>query len=226
MTTGSGLDDWIYWRLLCTVFLKYNQYSPIADLHTFRFTVVYELGFSVSNSRILATDLNTATITSNHYEVFLSFLLQSPWTADPWIRSNSSILFSLLYSHSLGSCFCTLLSSVLIKVKVKVKVTLRLAVYRQSVRLGVKPLEIHDETFFFLLNSCGNSPYVTCSLTRRCYRFPLYRRGTDHIENTSSSYQNCCPTQQRAVTEHSSHYCCEVFTTPLPSTGHIRHNTI
>jgi hypothetical protein len=36
-----------------------------------------------------------------------------------------------------------------IKVKVKVKVTLRLAVYRQSVRLGVKPLETHVQIFFF-----------------------------------------------------------------------------
>jgi hypothetical protein len=35
------------------------------------------------------------------------------------------------------------------KVKVKVKVTLRLAVYRQSVHLGVKPLENHYQTFFF-----------------------------------------------------------------------------
>jgi hypothetical protein len=40
------------------------------------------LGLSVSTSRILATDLNTGTITSNPDEVFLSFLLQSPWTAD------------------------------------------------------------------------------------------------------------------------------------------------
>jgi hypothetical protein len=34
-------------------------------------------------------------------------------------------------------------------VKVKVKVTLRLAVYRQSVHIGVKPLETHDQTFLF-----------------------------------------------------------------------------
>jgi hypothetical protein len=53
------------------------------------------------------------------------------------------------------------------KVKVKVRVALRLAVYRQSVRLGVKPLETHDQTFFLQLNSCGNSPYVASSLTRR-----------------------------------------------------------
>jgi hypothetical protein len=35
-----------------------------------------------------------------------------------------------------------------VKVKVKVKVTLRLAVYRQSVCLGVKPLAIHYQRFF------------------------------------------------------------------------------
>jgi hypothetical protein len=45
-------------------------------------------------------------------------------------------------------------------------VTLRLAAYCQSVRLGARPLENHDQ-IIFQLNSCGNSPYVTSSLTRR-----------------------------------------------------------
>jgi hypothetical protein len=31
----------------------------------------------------------------------------------------------------------------------RVRVTLRLAVYRQSVRLGDKPLETHDQNFYF-----------------------------------------------------------------------------
>jgi hypothetical protein len=35
-----------------------------------------------------------------------------------------------------------------VKVKDKVKVTSRLAVYRQSVRLGVKPLDTRDHIFF------------------------------------------------------------------------------
>jgi hypothetical protein len=34
------------------------------------------------------------------------------------------------------------------KNKVNVNVTLRVVVYRQSVRLGVKPLENHDQKFF------------------------------------------------------------------------------
>jgi hypothetical protein len=35
---------------------------------------------------------------------------------------------------------------------VQVQVTLRLAVYRQSICLGVKPLETHDQNFFFTPN--------------------------------------------------------------------------
>jgi hypothetical protein len=35
------------------------------------------------------------------------------------------------------------------KIWVRVRVTLRLAVYRESVRLGPKPLETHDQRFFF-----------------------------------------------------------------------------
>jgi hypothetical protein len=42
-------------------------------------TVAHALGFSVSTSRLLATDLNTEISTSNHYEVFLLFRLQSLW---------------------------------------------------------------------------------------------------------------------------------------------------
>jgi hypothetical protein len=43
--------------------LKHRQYSAIADLHTLHFTFVHALGFQVFTSRLLATDLNTETIT-------------------------------------------------------------------------------------------------------------------------------------------------------------------
>jgi hypothetical protein len=72
--TGSGSDDWIYWHFGYTLSLNH---SAIADLHNFQFTVAHALGFSVSTSRLLATDLNTETSTSNHYEAFLLFRLQS-----------------------------------------------------------------------------------------------------------------------------------------------------
>jgi hypothetical protein len=48
---------------------------------------------------------------------------------------------------------------------VRVRVTLRLAVYRQSVRLGANPLRA-TTSIFPLLNTCGYSPYVTSSLER------------------------------------------------------------
>jgi hypothetical protein len=81
LITGSTSDDWIYWHFGYNLSLitinttrTYKPYSAIADLHTFQFTVVHSLRFSVFTSRLLATDLNTETITSNHHEVFLSSL--------------------------------------------------------------------------------------------------------------------------------------------------------
>jgi hypothetical protein len=50
--------------------------------------------------------------------------------------------------------------------RVRVRVTLRLAVYRQSVCLGDKPLKTHDQQFFSQLNTRGHSPHVTSSLMR------------------------------------------------------------
>jgi hypothetical protein len=44
-------------------------------------------------------------------------------------------------------------------------VTLRLEVYQQSVPLGAKHLETHNQ-YFFHLSSPGYSPYATSSLTR------------------------------------------------------------
>jgi hypothetical protein len=35
-----------------------------------------------------------------------------------------------------------------VRVRVRIRVTLRLAVYRQSVRLGDNPFETHDQIFF------------------------------------------------------------------------------
>jgi hypothetical protein len=50
----------------------------------------------------------------------------------------------------------------------KIKVPLRLTVYRQSIRLGVKPFETHDErSLFYQQSPSGNSPYVSSSLTRK-----------------------------------------------------------
>jgi hypothetical protein len=67
--------------------LNHIQYSAIADLHNSEFTDAHALGFPVSTSRILAMDLNTETSTSNHYEVFLTFLIQSPWNPETELKT-------------------------------------------------------------------------------------------------------------------------------------------
>jgi hypothetical protein len=97
---GSGSDDCIYCSFF-TITLTYNQYSAINDLHTFQFTVAHALGFSVSTSRILATDLNTGTITLNPYEVFLSFLLPTGHSTGTPLPIHQSIYSSLQTLFSL-----------------------------------------------------------------------------------------------------------------------------
>jgi hypothetical protein len=91
----------------------------------------------ILSSRILVTELKQLTVTksSNHT---LS-LHRSTFNSSSTTTSGHSALPLEL---------CNLTAQAKVKVKVKVKVTLRLAVYRQSVRLGVKPLETHDQIFF------------------------------------------------------------------------------
>jgi hypothetical protein len=84
--------------------------------------------------------------------------------AVPWQRF---LTMEILQLHALKSFLHRLpYETDLVRVRARVRVTLRLAVYSQSRRLGVKPLETHDQ-YFYQLNPCGHSPYVTSSLTRR-----------------------------------------------------------
>jgi hypothetical protein len=62
-----------------TISLNYNQYSAIVDLPNSQFTVANALELSVFTNRLPATALNTETSTSNSYEVFSPFLVQSLW---------------------------------------------------------------------------------------------------------------------------------------------------
>jgi hypothetical protein len=70
---------------------KYGQYSAVADLHTFQFTVAHPLRFSVSISR-LAMDLNTETITSYY-------------TLNPHRPTSCALLYAW-FQFALFACFC------------------------------------------------------------------------------------------------------------------------
>jgi hypothetical protein len=73
--TGSGLDDWIYWHILLQFLLFTIIYIATANLPISQ----------VTRKRYPFPDNGfiTGTITWNHYEIFLPFLVQSLRNADP-----------------------------------------------------------------------------------------------------------------------------------------------
>jgi hypothetical protein len=84
----------------------------------------------------------------------------------PWLVSHCDILL-MTFLPMWRFSWCHQPTERTVLIKVTVRVTLRQAVYRQSARLGVKPFETHDQrSLLFQLSPCGNSPYVTSSLTR------------------------------------------------------------
>jgi hypothetical protein len=138
---GSRSDDWIYWCFF-TITFSYNQYSAIADLHTFQFTVAHALGFS-SPLDVFWQRLSTQEL-SLQYEFILSFVLQSYWTAD------SRELDPVLQFQS--PWFLTLYSSVLFSSQMSLSLILRPTVSR-PVCLGIK---LGLTTRILLLpDSCG-----------------------------------------------------------------------
>jgi hypothetical protein len=92
---------------------------------------------SVFTSPYLVTDPNNV-LCLRHYRLATVLKL-----------ANSNVDSQLMTATPFFRPSWLLLAFVKVKVKVKVKGTLRLAVYSQSVRLGFKPLETHDQTFFF-----------------------------------------------------------------------------
>jgi hypothetical protein len=72
---------------LLSSYFNHIYYSAVADLHTFQSIVAHALGFSVFTSSLLAVDLNTETNNSNHSEVFLPFLVQSPWNLGTQLKT-------------------------------------------------------------------------------------------------------------------------------------------
>jgi hypothetical protein len=93
-----------------TQFGTTGNYSAIAILHIYLFTVAHALGFSVFTSRFLATDLSQSHCkfkphvkSSWQSNSFLAISSQSPWTTISRTRPKS-LPATVLYSIIL--CFC------------------------------------------------------------------------------------------------------------------------
>jgi hypothetical protein len=84
----------------------------------------------------------------------------------PYLGNDSSFPLSDISSQYLTSNFTAVTNQPRARYWESESESDLLAAYRQSVCLGVKTLETHDQYFLFQLNTCGYSPYVTSSLTR------------------------------------------------------------
>jgi hypothetical protein len=147
--------DWVvsFINHFYTPLLTTSNYSAVANPQTLQTTTAPAKSFPdccVLTSRSLATASNSGDSSASRAQVLLS---QPP-------VQNSCQLSSRLQRHLFSSflaelnciadpqrtrCHLFSVPSAKVKVRVKVKATLRLAVYRQSVRFGVKPLETHDQ---------------------------------------------------------------------------------
>jgi flagellar biosynthesis protein FliQ len=165
---GSGLDDWIYCRLLCTIFFNHSQLQELT------------INFLPRTLSILILILHLALLSA----VLRCTSLYSHFLDS---RSSTTILLQLLNSKFHFS-----------KPLVKVRVTLRLAVYGQSVR----PLATHTHSLY----SLGSNPVVHTShvIKNVCL---LVRYLAIDVLLLRANFGN-------------------VFTEPLPSNDHTRHNTI
>jgi sulfur carrier protein ThiS len=83
---GSSSDVWILLALWLQPLLITLSHNAITIPHTLQSTLAHALEFSVYTRHLLAAELNTETVPSNHHEVFLSLPLQSLRNADLILR--------------------------------------------------------------------------------------------------------------------------------------------
>jgi hypothetical protein len=123
MTNNNGF--WIGWLDLLTLLLQSllftSNYSTTANLHT---SQIIRTGYPFPGNGFI-----TGTITSNHYDIILPFLVQSLWNADlPELNPN---LQFCLYSD-LGSADSVLLLNSPIPSLQSLLAISRLSIYRRG----------------------------------------------------------------------------------------------
>jgi hypothetical protein len=132
-----------------------NNYSDIANLHIVQITTAPAKPFPaccVLTSPSLATASNSGDSSSSRAQVPLSQppvqnscqLNYSAISSQPPLQSSTYCEPS---TNSMNSRLATISQLNTLRVKVRVRVTLRLAVYRQSVRPGAMFLEDHGQRF-------------------------------------------------------------------------------
>jgi hypothetical protein len=170
---GVCIGDLIYWPLVHTTW-NYNQLQRhrLSPQFTYRHSTRYAC--CVFNSRSLATTYSSRNSSASYAHVVSARPITRNWTLVDCqldynvISSEPSLQSSTELSHSPTNNHFTSLQSIELHSRAGVTVTLRLTVYRKSVRLSAKHLETRNQHFFspnwtlavivlmlsFTINSC------------------------------------------------------------------------
>jgi hypothetical protein len=97
-------NNWLWSRWLDSLALQLQVLfitliTELSLIYTLSVHITQAPGFSIFTSHLLAMDLNTETSPSNHYEVFLPLLVQSPWNLRTQLKT-------LLHSDSCDLLLC------------------------------------------------------------------------------------------------------------------------
>jgi hypothetical protein len=138
---GSALDDWIYCHFF-TITINYNSSQSVTACDSLHSLLDYDC--LLFHSDWLGSDLRIGHIFRFRCPLVNTPQLNTPLlnclrnsVTNEWLMPNDDSLrrnWTLLWINS--------------RIRVRVRVTLWLTVYRQSFRLGDKPLETHDQYFF------------------------------------------------------------------------------
>jgi hypothetical protein len=215
------------------------QYSAIADLHTFQFTVAHTLGFSVSTSRLLATDLRAETSTQIttvlHIESICHMLNLHRLTFCTLLYSSSLRLYSCqqlltyLFTHSLLASAAIHYSLQLHSRDSAATVSLSLpwtlnsthSLLAMHYSLAIHSLAISSLTSAYCSYSTVNSNSQLNSLSVNCRELvtalliqPRNRSWKTHVTWSQLSY--CCYVTACALhsngpsTHYSKHMSCDI----------------
>jgi hypothetical protein len=136
------LEIWISWLDLLhlhTQLVTTSNNNTVGDFHTtnhWNTQSLLSLHESYPDNGFISLTVTTAHVKSSNYTL----------KSSPCKLTLKSQLNSQLFSSQSSS---TAVSRGSLNYSLRVRVTLRLQVYCQSVRRGVRPLEAHDQNFFF-----------------------------------------------------------------------------
>jgi hypothetical protein len=165
-TDGVRIGNRIYWSLkqvVSSLFKSLSQASVLGHVFTDRCLVAASNGRRSPSSGFP----NCPRVSATGFPLLTKLCYDRPSVGQSVLISSPHLGPKARYLLLSGSSGCVHVGRPL----VKVRITLRLVVYHQSVLLGAKLLEDHDQRFFFQLNQAVGPRYVASTWSHRKHRF-------------------------------------------------------